>query len=192
MAALKKMTLYQYFKPSNGLPDPRGSLSLSISSDAIFSANTEVSRALEESGKKKRRGPYTNYSSELRAQIGKYASSHGTTAATQYFTRKLKEPISKSTVQSIKKSYKQELLRSRRSAPLQQLLTKPRGRPLLLGQKLDSLVQLYMKRVRDGGGIINTRIAEAAARGIVMQYDKEKLEVIYKLVIRGQNRCFHK
>uniref|UniRef100_A0A1X7V6J6 Uncharacterized protein n=1 Tax=Amphimedon queenslandica TaxID=400682 RepID=A0A1X7V6J6_AMPQE len=28
---------------------------------------------------------------------------------------------------------------------------------------------------RDGGGIINTRIAEAAARAIVMKYNKEKL-----------------
>ena len=35
----KMMTLYQYFK------------SLSISSDAILSANSEVSGALEESGK---------------------------------------------------------------------------------------------------------------------------------------------
>ena len=51
----------------------------------------------------------------------------------------------------------------------------PCGRPLLLGQKIDSLVQLYLKRVRHGGGIINTRIAEAAVRGIVMKYDKEKL-----------------
>lgn len=50
----KKMTLYQYFKPSNGLPDPRGSLSLSISSGAILSANSEVSRTLEESGKPSR------------------------------------------------------------------------------------------------------------------------------------------
>ena len=78
-------------------------------------------------------------------------------------------------MQSIKKSYKQELLHSRRTAPLQQLPTKPHGKPLLLGQKLDLLVQLYLRRVRDGGGTINTRIAEAAARGIVMKYDKEKL-----------------
>ena len=52
---------------------------------------------------------------------------------------------------------------------------KPRGRPLLLGQKLDSLIQLYLRKVREGGGVVNTRIAETAARGITMKYEKEKL-----------------
>ena len=40
---------------------------------------------------------------------------------------------------------------------------KKRSRPVLLGQKLDSLVQLYLKKVRERGGVVSARVAMAAA-----------------------------
>ena len=52
---------------------------------------------------------------------------------------------------------------------------RKRGRPLLLGQELDIKVQLYLKKVRDGGGAVSARIAMAAARGILLKCDRTKL-----------------
>ena len=55
------------------------------------------------------------------------------------------------------------------------LPVKKRGRSLLLGEDLDAKVQLYLKNVRKGGGVVSSRIAMAAARGILLSYDKYRL-----------------
>ncbi len=52
---------------------------------------------------------------------------------------------------------------------------KKRGRPVLLGEVLDKKVQQYLHRVRDGGGVVSARIAMAAARGILMAYNRSRL-----------------
>ena len=43
------------------------------------------------------------------------------------------------------------------------LTSKKRGRPLLLGEILDTAVKCYIRAVRDGGGIVTTSIVMAAA-----------------------------
>ena len=50
-----------------------------------------------------------------------------------------------------------------------------RGRPVLLGESVDSKVQAYLRRVRDGGGVVTARIAVAVARGILLSCDRSKL-----------------
>ena len=45
----------------------------------------------------------------------------------------------------------------------------------LLGYKLDTKVQMYLKKVTEGGGVISARIAVAAARGILLTCDKSLL-----------------
>ena len=55
-----EMALLHYMKPIDGLPDPRGSLSSCISSQAIAEANKEVQKA--KAGGTGKRGPYTKYS----------------------------------------------------------------------------------------------------------------------------------
>ena len=53
------MSLRQYFKSRDGLPDPKGSLSSRLPSLAIASANREVQKVLEKSqNPAKKRGPY--------------------------------------------------------------------------------------------------------------------------------------
>ena len=53
------MALWKYLRCKEDLPDPKGSLSSSISSRAIASANREVEKALEKDlSKNKKRGPY--------------------------------------------------------------------------------------------------------------------------------------
>ncbi len=50
------MSIRSFFKPKDGLPDPKGSLSACLPSQAIALANKEVEKARNEEGKK--RGQY--------------------------------------------------------------------------------------------------------------------------------------
>ena len=43
------MSLLHYFKKKDGLPDPKGPLSQSLSSRAISAANSEVAKVLSDS-----------------------------------------------------------------------------------------------------------------------------------------------
>ena len=52
---------------------------------------------------------------------------------------------------------------------------KKRGRPVLLGEVLDTKVQQYLRRVRDGGGVVSARIVMAAARGILLSCNRSRL-----------------
>ena len=45
------------------------------------------------------------------------------------------------------------------------------GRPLLLGDTLDSEVKSYIRSVHEGGGLVTTEITMAAARAIVRKYN---------------------
>ena len=46
------MSILNYFKPKDGLPNPKGPLLLSIPSQAIALANREVAKATTDKGKK--------------------------------------------------------------------------------------------------------------------------------------------
>lgn len=52
---------------------------------------------------------------------------------------------------------------------------KKRGRPLLLGEVLDTRVQQYLRKVREGGDVVSARIAMAAARGILLSCNRSRL-----------------
>ena len=95
-----------------------------------------------------------------------------------FFSRKLDKRVSESTVQSIKNAYV-EGLRQKRGAEdggdITALPLKKRGRRVLLGQELDMKVQMYQKKVRDGGAAVSARIAMAATQGILLKCDRTKL-----------------
>ena len=168
------MSLLQYMTPTNGLPDPRGSLSTTISRQAIAAANQEIQKELNA----KKRGQYKKYTPAQRSAIGKYSSQHGAAAAAKHFSRLWGSKISASTVKSIKKAYLEELRKRPRSddgEELTALPTKKRGRKLLLGVDLDMKVQAYLRKVREGGGAVSARIAQAAARGILLKYNPSLL-----------------
>ena len=123
-----QLSLDHFLKSSNVLPHLKGSLSSVIPSEAIASANKEIIKAMRQSrhknvahiigkcqsqGKKSTDTIYIiplcfllhRYSSPACAQIGSYVDIHGTSAASWYFTQKLGENVTKSSVQSIKKAY---------------------------------------------------------------------------------------
>ena len=175
------MSIRRYFKPVSGLPDPRGRLSQSIPPAAIAEANRLVQEAAQQSSAKStstKRRPYKTYHPADRLKIAKYACDHGVAAAARFFSKKLKDTISESTVRSIRDSYKRELKagkRSRDDDSDEELSTKKRGRPFLLGKDIDEKVQLYLKKTREGGGTVSARGTMAAARGIVLKLNHSLL-----------------
>ena len=119
------------------------------------------------------------YGPDVRANVGKYACENGIAQAARYFSKKLGENVSESTVHSIKKVYVEELRKRRRSedtSDVDVFPLKKRGRPVLLGSEHDSKVQQYLKKLRESGASVSARIVVAAARGIIMSYDKDMLE----------------
>ena len=84
----------------------------------------------------------------------------------------------KSTVHSIKLAYMKHLNEQGGDSSadeIAELPPKKRGRRLLLGKNMDEQLQLYLKKIRDQGGIVTASVAVAAARGIVMAVDRQQL-----------------
>ena len=84
------MALYRYFKVHSAdsiLPDPRGPLSNKVPSTAIASANEEVKNVVQQQAKLRARGPYTKFTAEQRAAIGKRAAEHGVAATMRYYEK---------------------------------------------------------------------------------------------------------
>ena len=175
------MALLRYLQRTDGLPDPRGSLSSAVPRQAIARANQEVQAAVDseaEVRERGKRGAYNRYSPRDRAAIGRYASQHGVAAAARFFSRKLKRTVRETTVRSIKTAYVREVQRKRSGGPggdVTEIPLQKRGRPVLLGSSIDWMVQSYLKKVREGGGAVTARIAMAAARGVLLSCDKTKL-----------------
>ena len=95
------------------------------------------------------------YSPSVRADIGRYASQHGVTAAAREFTRKLGVTVGISTVHSIKKAYIEKLKRCRDEGTtgVSYLPLNKRGRPFGIST-VHSIKKAYiekLKRCRDEG-----------------------------------------
>ena len=58
---------------------------------------------------------------------------------------------------------------------LESLPWKKQGRPLLLGDKIDGMVQSYIRRVREERAGVSTQTVLGAARGNLKTVDKQKL-----------------
>ena len=61
------MALLRYLKPTDGLPDPKGSLSSTMHPQAIAQANEEVREPMKSVLRKC--GPYQVYSVDIRAKL---------------------------------------------------------------------------------------------------------------------------
>ena len=58
VAGTRAMSIRDYFKPKDGLPDPNGSLSRTLPSHAIALVNKEVAKDISEKGRTKKHGQY--------------------------------------------------------------------------------------------------------------------------------------
>ena len=155
------MALYRYFKPATDLPNPKGSLSKCVSPATIKDANEAVKNSPKPA---KSRGTYAKLTPKKQAEIAQYAVLHGNKAAIHHFSQELGFGIKESSVSTWKSKYQAELKRVRR-----------RGRPLLLGEKLDTEVKSYIQAVHEAGGVITTSISIAATTAIVRRSDRNLL-----------------
>ena len=102
---------------------------------------------------------------------------HGVAAASRVYSKKLEQQVGPATVRSIMQAYIKELKKKRAAgvSQIKQLPLQKRGRPLLLGEKRDRMLQAYLKKVREAGGVVSSRIVIAAAKGLMMTIDQAKL-----------------
>ena len=117
---------------------------------------------------------------EQQTAVGKYAAKHGNTATVRHFSDNFEKPMNESTVRGLKEKYLAELHHKRKTVDVgdegadlcvTSLQPKKRGRKLLLGEKLDSQVQVYIKYLHERGAIVNTAVVLGAAKGIVEKTD---------------------
>ena len=160
---------------SASLPDPKGPLSDHLPTASIAEANREVLKAVAEAKEPRNKGPYIKVTPECKAQVAKFASINGNSVAARKYTKILGKKLNKSTVHLWVKNYKLELERKRKAGDIepdvQVLPTAKRGRPFLLGEKLDGQTQAYIRAVREAGGVITTGITIAAGKAIVRKFN---------------------
>ena len=126
-------------------------------------------------------GTYKVYSNKDRFSIGKNASIYGTTSTVRIW-KKIYPHTNESTVRGFKKRYDAQIkdeIRKKKSLKTV-IVNKLRGRPCLLGNKIDRPVEKYVKATRYKGGVVNTVIATAATKVRTKRYpllEKEHLEL---------------
>ena len=194
-----KMALFRYFKHDTGssagtfLPDPKGPLSTTLGTGTIKAANKAVPD-ISPSKKLSSRGQYQSFSSEEQASIVRYALLHGNKAAIRHFSKTLGKEIKAISLSTWKAKYEKELkcLASTNEVekPVTRLPMKKRGRPLLLGEKLDGDVKLFIQGLRDASGIVTTSITMAAATGIIRRLNQNLLSENGGQIVIGQSRFY--
>jgi len=188
------MSLLQYFKRKNcALPDPDGGLAADVPPQIIIAANNQVRTTQD---KESKRGPYRiTADATERAKIGKYASFHGVAATLRHFKGL---GLKDSTVRDWKKLYEKEYREKCREAKalakagedeavpeVTELPSKKRGRPPLLGEKLDMYLRRYIIAMRSRGTPVGSSIVVGVARGILLRHSKPTLEDIKLNLTQG-------
>ena len=120
---------------------------------------------------KKSRGSYKSYSAKDRFLIEKHASIHGTASAVRKWKKDYSQ-VNERTIRGFKKRYEAQINeeRQKKKSPKKVIVNKFRGRPCLLGDKIDPLVQSYLKAKRYKGRVVNTTVATATAKALTERY----------------------
>ena len=163
-----KMLILKYFKPvckkEKGftLPDPSGPLSEGVPSSSIEAANNKVSELIANplesaswskseiypSQLKTKRQQYLILTPAKRYEIGKRAAENDIAASIRYYAQKYPElPLNKTTVRRVKNLYRLPLSTPSKSQGDSGNSCKKTGRPMLLGEELDTQVQEYVKHL---------------------------------------------
>ena len=126
-----------------------------------------------------KRGAYKVCTDKGRCFIGKYASCHGWSLLLEHGRRPTR--ISTKTpcvdLKNVTELNSKEAS-CKNVSPKNKLVNKMRGRPTFLGQKLDTLVQKFLRATRYEGGVVSTQTALATAKALLKRYlllEKENL-----------------
>ena len=106
--------------------------------------------------------------SQQRAEIGRYASTHGVTAAVRHYQGKYPQ-LKKQTVFEFKTSYQKQTKDTGKE--VHKLATKKRGTPKLLPEKVMEKTVTLIKALRLKGAPVNVNVISAVAKGIMMTND---------------------
>ena len=183
------MALLKYFAKSKSLPHPNGPLSSKLKPETIDSAKRKVSALLastgsssakdDGSGQRSRRS-YMKFTPEQKAQVARYALESGNKRAIVKYSKQWGVDLKESTVRTWKTKYT-ECLRKRKPTeplPIKALPVRKQGRPLLLGDELDTAVQAYVESIRKLGGVVNTVIVLGGAEAIIADRDRTLLDTL--------------
>ena len=113
--------------------------------------------------------------------MAKYAYFGGVRPAVKRFSKEFGKDLRENTVRDWVKAYRKELGRKRTLTEIgddlavTELPAKKRGRPLLLGKKIDAEIKAIITAMRDNGAVVNTAIAIATATGVIRKRDKSLL-----------------
>ena len=175
--------LLKYFKPKQrhednddeekpkGLPDPNGDLSKVVPSSSIEVTNAVVRQALEKEGGP--RGPYISVTPAQKYAMGQRAAENGVTATLCYYAKRFPNlQLKETTVRRFKNNYLASLKTP--ASDTKELLSKKRGRPLLIGEELDEQVRHYITFMRKEGTVINRHVVIAVGKGILMSHGKSE------------------
>ena len=152
------MALLKYFSiQSKSLPDPNSPLSSTVKPQAIESANKKVSAFLASDSSAKddssgpSRGPYMKFSPEQKAQVARYAMESGNKRAIIRYSKQWGVDLKESTVRTWKSKYEEELRKRKPTElpPIKALPNRKQGRPLLLGEELDTAVKAYVENIKN-------------------------------------------
>ena len=129
---------------------------------------------------------------EDRYKIGKYGSENGPAGAIRKF-KSWYPKLNESTVRILRQKYQSELTRSKqRDTILEPCISKePTGQPLLLGNKIDAMIQKYIIASSNRCNVISRSIATSTAKafisrnpGYVAQIDLELSPCVQSLFRR--------
>ena len=171
------MALFKYLKlDPKWLPHPSRPLSSVFPSSSIAAENEEV-KAIVKEGNKKERGPYVKFSNETKFAITKYAAENGIAASLRHFASRFPD-LKDNSIRTWRNSYKAELSRKQKvkdDSGIAELPQKKKGRPLLIGDKLDDQVKNCIQYLRTKGTPVNTAVVLGVAYGIVKNQDSSLL-----------------
>lgn len=178
------MSILKFLKQKDPIPDHNAGLMELLGPEALKEANENVRRVLSEDTKSPSpsRGKYSVYSPSDRAEIGKFCAEHGSAKTLRKFKDRFPD-LKESTARYMRGKYHTEIKSRKRKLEFNddqnidviEIQPKKRGRPLLIGNELDSKVQSYVNVLRKNTSVINVAIILSAARGIVMKTDKHLL-----------------
>ena len=138
-----------YFAKSKSLSDPNGPLSSKLKPEAIKSANSKVSALLTSTGSssaKAYRSGQSLHGSYMKVHVARYVLESGIKRAIVRYFRQWGVDLKESSIRMWKTRYMDGLRKRKPTEPLliKALPAQKQGRPLLLGDELDTAVQAYV------------------------------------------------
>ena len=144
---------------------------------SVLLASTGSSSAKDKGSRQRSRDSYMKFTPEQKAHFARYALESENKRAIMKYSKQWGVDLKESTVRTWKMKYT-EGLRKRKRLPIKALPDRKQGRPLLLGDELDTAVQAYVESIRKLGGVVNIAIVLGGAEAIIADRDRTLLDTL--------------